>query len=212
MTRAASRRATGDKQDRICAAATHVFARKDFHEATISEIAAEAGIGKGTFYLYFESKEDVLVAILHRRFDEMVALLRDLDATSLPPHEAIQLVVHTAIRRLGEDPDLLRIMLQQAVFFHEKARKRFEELFRHMVDQVEGLIRPGVESGLLRRCDPRIAACTLLSAAVSLPNYLTLFPDPDQPPKVLLARLTEELTEFVWASLRRPEDASEAPA
>ncbi len=52
-------------------AAVRVFADKGYHAATISNVAAAAGIAKGTLYLYFESKDALTVAIAKRQFDAL---------------------------------------------------------------------------------------------------------------------------------------------
>lgn len=49
-----------EKKNQIISAAVRVFARKGFSESTISEIAAAAGIGKGTVYEYFENKDEII--------------------------------------------------------------------------------------------------------------------------------------------------------
>src|SRR6266511_2365201 len=59
---------TEDKRKRILEAAVKVFARKGYFAARVSEIARKAGVADGTIYLYFRSKEDILVKL----FDEMV--------------------------------------------------------------------------------------------------------------------------------------------
>src|SRR5580698_9110810 len=55
----------------ILAAARKVFATRGFSEATVDEIAAEAGIAKGTVYLYFSSKKDIYLAALMQGLHEL---------------------------------------------------------------------------------------------------------------------------------------------
>ena len=47
-----------DKRARICHAAVEIFSHKSYDKTTVSEISQKAGFGKGTFYLYFSSKEE----------------------------------------------------------------------------------------------------------------------------------------------------------
>jgi len=54
------------RRKQILDAATQVFAEKGFHRATIKDIARVAGIGDGTIYTYFASKDEVLLAVLDR--------------------------------------------------------------------------------------------------------------------------------------------------
>ena len=57
---AADKAASGDKRERILAAAERVFARHGFFAAKVSEIAKEAGVADGTIYLYFKNKDELL--------------------------------------------------------------------------------------------------------------------------------------------------------
>lgn len=58
--------AANGKELRILRAAMNIFARHGYHNSTISSIADEAGIAAGTIYLYFEKKEDLIVALFER--------------------------------------------------------------------------------------------------------------------------------------------------
>ena len=52
------------RRQQLLEAATWVFARKGYRRAGISDIIARAGVARGTFYLYFDSKEQVFLAIV----------------------------------------------------------------------------------------------------------------------------------------------------
>ena len=62
-----------EKQNRIVAAATERFARFGFKKTSIDEIAADAGVGKGTVYLMAESKEDLFYQVVHKELRAWVA-------------------------------------------------------------------------------------------------------------------------------------------
>jgi AcrR family transcriptional regulator len=59
-----ARNIQGDVKHRILAAAEERLWHYGFRKTTIDEIAADAGVGKGTVYLYFDSKEDIALAIM----------------------------------------------------------------------------------------------------------------------------------------------------
>lgn len=61
----------------IVDAAAKTFAKKGYHAATIADLAAAAGLGKGTLYLYFANKEAVAEAMVDRYFRNMAERLRD---------------------------------------------------------------------------------------------------------------------------------------
>ncbi|WP_025715831.1 TetR/AcrR family transcriptional regulator [Paenibacillus sp. 1-18] len=63
----------GDKYEAILDAAYTVFGAKGFYESKISEIAEDAGVAKGTVYLYFKSKEQLFTAVTRRDCEQYLA-------------------------------------------------------------------------------------------------------------------------------------------
>src|SRR5436305_335194 len=59
-------RVKGEREQAILAAARDVFAEQGFEKASIDDIAERVGIGKGTVYLHFASKEELLIALMSR--------------------------------------------------------------------------------------------------------------------------------------------------
>src|SRR5436190_12701843 len=66
---------SGDKRERILVAAERIFARHGFFHARVSEIAREAGVADGTIYLYFKSKDDLLITLFESRMERVTAEL-----------------------------------------------------------------------------------------------------------------------------------------
>ena len=56
-----------DKRHRIMNAAITSFAQRGYHQATIADVAREAGVAAGTIYLYFKNKDDLLVSIFEEK-------------------------------------------------------------------------------------------------------------------------------------------------
>jgi AcrR family transcriptional regulator len=65
--------------ENIVSAALDVFAGQGFHAASMEEVARQAGVSKGLAYNYFKSKDDLLAAVMERRFDEAEALIAGID-------------------------------------------------------------------------------------------------------------------------------------
>src|ERR1700690_1679391 len=72
----------GDKRERILDAAVRVFAKKGFHATRVSEVAKAAGVADGTIYLYFKSKDELLVSLFEDRVERLLTFLQ----TELPRH------------------------------------------------------------------------------------------------------------------------------
>src|SRR6516162_2070458 len=81
--RPARQRATGNKRKRILDAAVRVFAKKGFYATRVSEVARAAGVADGTIYLYFKSKDELLVSLFEDRVERLLSFMRD----ELPRHK-----------------------------------------------------------------------------------------------------------------------------
>src|SRR5260370_42216817 len=77
---------TSSKKEEILEAASGVFADREFHEVLIDDVAAQAGVGKGTVYRYFRTKEELYFETILQAFDDLSATLAEgvLGETSRP--------------------------------------------------------------------------------------------------------------------------------
>ena len=64
------------KREKILRAAGSLFAARPFHKVRLSDVAAEAAVGKGTVYTYFDSKEELYVAVVYLGFEQLVDRLK----------------------------------------------------------------------------------------------------------------------------------------
>jgi TetR/AcrR family transcriptional regulator, fatty acid metabolism regulator protein len=70
-------RRPGDKRERILVAAVKVFAKNGFHATRVSEVAKAAGVADGTIYLYFRSKDELLVSLFEDRVNRLLSYMQD---------------------------------------------------------------------------------------------------------------------------------------
>ena len=73
------------KRERILRAAVKIFSLTGLDKGTIASVAKEAGIGKGTIYEYFSSKEDIFIAIFDMFFAKMMPGIQELVDGPLTP-------------------------------------------------------------------------------------------------------------------------------
>ncbi|EEX08634.1 transcriptional regulator, TetR family domain protein [Ruegeria lacuscaerulensis ITI-1157] len=69
-----------EMRERILDAAMACFLERGYHAATMQDVAGQAGLAKGTLYLYFQSKEEMLLALLQRYFDDIRARISAIPA------------------------------------------------------------------------------------------------------------------------------------
>jgi TetR/AcrR family transcriptional repressor of mexJK operon len=102
-----------DKQDAILAAATKVFLRDGNAQASVADIAREAGVAKPTIYAHFGSKENLLLTVLRNAFDRVgAANFAALDSLPDRPEDLEHALLDFSqklVRNIYRDPDTLRL-------------------------------------------------------------------------------------------------------
>src|SRR5215203_7420728 len=95
-----------DKRDLILKAATRVFAQNGYFNSQVADVARVAGVAAGTVYLYFKSKDDLLVSIFERSMNEVLAECRAAIEGLDDPAARLSKLAHLHLERLGRDKDL----------------------------------------------------------------------------------------------------------
>ena len=99
---ATDRSERSDKRERILLAAERIFARHGFFAARVSEIAKEAGVADGTIYLYFKSKDDLLISLFEQRMTQVNDTLRAAIA-GVPPKDQLRAFGLSRLREATEE-------------------------------------------------------------------------------------------------------------
>jgi len=153
------RRRSEDKRKRILEAASRVFARRGYFTARVADIAKRAGVADGTIYLYFRSKEDILVSLFEEVMSEHVVKGRQEIATLTGAAERLQAIAAHHLRLLGENEDLavvFQVELRQSTKFMERFTGSW---FGDYLDLLTGVIEQGQREGTVRSDLPaRLAA------------------------------------------------------
>jgi TetR/AcrR family fatty acid metabolism transcriptional regulator len=146
-----AKRRTDDKRQRILDAAVQVFARKGFFASRISDIATAAGIADGTVYLYFESKDNILIKLFDEVMGEHIEAARQEANRVVDAAAQLRVIADHHLGLLGRNPDL-------AVVFQVEVRQstKFMELFTaswlmEYFDIVEAAIEAGQKQGTFRK-------------------------------------------------------------
>src|SRR5215471_16580208 len=95
------------KRERILDAATAVFAERDYHRVLVSEVASRAGVGKGTVYLYFPTKDQLQRVALEASLERIAAEVEGAADAEAPASEVLREIVAVILRFFGRRPHLL---------------------------------------------------------------------------------------------------------
>src|SRR5438094_7751005 len=155
----------GPKRDALLRAAIDVFADRGYFNAQVADVARAAGVAAGTVYLYFKSKDDLLVSIFERSMREDLALGRAAVAGLDDPAERLRRLARGHLARLGADRNLaivFQVELRQSTKFMERFSST---LLRDYLGLIREAIEDGQRDGVFRSdIKPTVAAKILFGA------------------------------------------------
>jgi TetR/AcrR family transcriptional regulator, fatty acid metabolism regulator protein len=165
---AVSRRepAAGAKRDAILRAAIDVFASRGYFNAQVADVARAAGVAAGTVYLYFKSKDHLLVSIFERSMREGLTAGRAAVADLDDPRERLRRLARAHLARLGGDRNLaivFQVELRQSTKFMERFSST---LLRDYLGLIREAIADGQRAGIFRNDINATAAAKMLFGAL----------------------------------------------
>ena len=184
------RKARDERREDVLAAATALFAERGIEATKMVDIAAAAGIAKGTVYLYFATKEELLAA-LKRRFVQELADETTAFASRVGQGDWWALVdayVESMIDVLLAKRQLIQVMARDATT-HE-AISLFEESEHPITDVIANGIRAGVEAGVFTVDDPDTTSVLLQHAVASAVEHLIIYDAPIDRDRIVAAAKT----------------------
>lgn len=134
----------------ILEAARRVCAARGFHDMTVDEIAAHAGMAKGTVYLYFRSKHEIYWAMLDAIVTDLALRLQDEMRKGHTLEDQVYRLVATHMRYFEEHRDLLRLYLAEVNSISARPprfRENFEKVYFDNLRLLEDALAQAVRRG-----------------------------------------------------------------
>jgi TetR/AcrR family transcriptional regulator, fatty acid metabolism regulator protein len=155
----------GDKRERILDAAVRVFARQGFHATRVSDVASAAGVADGTIYLYFKSKDALLVSLFESRVERLLAFLQTELPRMITASEKLERIVQVQLGLLEGERDLaevITVILRQST----KLMKQYAApKFNAYLEAIAGVVAEGQAAGEIRNdVSPHLAARAIFGA------------------------------------------------
>src|SRR6185369_7398422 len=139
-----------DKPQQIIDAAIRVFARNGYYNSRVSDIAREAGIASGTIYLYFKTKDEILVTLFREKMAAWVERVRREVATEPDAVARLRTLVRLHFAVLEQNPDLAEVVQVEL----RQGHKFFRGASAHEVSSyfalIQSLLEDGMSAGLIR--------------------------------------------------------------
>jgi len=148
-------------KEKILKAAEKEFSQRGFYGTQISHIIQSAGVARGTFYLYFKSKEEVFQELLKRVVQDIRERIKPVDPTKDVISQIRQNIVSVAEYAL-QNRDLARIVLFRSC--EPEYAKITECFFEELVGLVKRTLEKGIEMGILKPIDTELIARAIVGA------------------------------------------------
>jgi AcrR family transcriptional regulator len=173
-------RRKGERPAELLAAALALFVERGYANTRLEDVAARAGVSKGTLYLYYANKEDLFKAVVRTG---LVSPL--LEAREVVAHfpgtagELLGLVVHGWWARIGNTAlsGIPKLIMAEARNFPEIARFYFEEVIQPGQATMAAVIQRGIDSGEFRPVNAMHAAHLLTAPFLLIGSWRTSMAD-----------------------------------
>jgi TetR/AcrR family transcriptional regulator, transcriptional repressor for nem operon len=177
-----------DARERILEAATELFGQRAYAAIGVAEIAAEAGVPKGSFYYFFPSKQALALAVVNRHWEhqraEWLGILRAPDVLADRLRALFVSTAEVQRRAVAGTGSVVGCMLGNLALEvsaqDDPVRMRLQEIFEEQIDLVEAAIRAAVDADELSVPVPRETAKAIVAQIEGLVLFAKLFNDPGQ--------------------------------
>jgi len=158
-----------DIRDLILDAVDVLLAKYGYKKMTMDDVARQVGIGKGTIYLHFPGKEELILSHIDRIADRIVAKLREIAGSSDSPERRIRkMLVHRVLFRFDSvaqySQNLSDLLSSVRTVLLTRREAHFEKEAAVLVD----ILREGARLGTLDCPDPRTTSFVLIQSTNSL--------------------------------------------
>jgi len=177
-------------------AALDTFVAKGFTAARMEDIAARAGVSKGTIYLYYPSKQAIFEALVRRN---IIPKLEGAEAMLVASGAPAEMQLRSLLEFMGQataDPRVAavpKLVLAEAGNFPEMARFYRREVVGRGLGLIEGILGRGMGAGAFRRLDIRATARLFVAPVILSALWQTSFApieeEPDPPGPMLALHL-----------------------
>jgi AcrR family transcriptional regulator len=208
--KASSRQSQGERRQSLIEAAKVEFAGKGYHATTVDDITRQAGVAKGTFYLYFSEKREIYYEVI----SSFMQLIKDIgSAVGAEPTDIgdfIRRAERAAIELMEifmDNRELARLAYRESMGLDPTLETMIGDFYREIADVEARNIQVAMELGFIRKVNPLLTAYAHIGTVERVMLALVDNPDDFGEP----ADVVRELMLLAWEGLRRPNAPSPFP-
>jgi len=156
------------KRDMILDAAYTLFLNKGYWDTKIIDIADTAGIGKGTVYEYFESKDAIFFELFKTKvaagYDTLSELLSKEIPCEIKMKEYLDIELTNTAKYTFNKNFLVDLMMKSDAFRNPELIESIHKLVKKKFTILHGILEEGIKKGEFRNMDPMLAAVSVMGA------------------------------------------------
>jgi TetR/AcrR family fatty acid metabolism transcriptional regulator len=152
-----------DKRQAILEAAQHVFAESGFHTSTMDAVADAAGVAKGTIYLYFKSKNELLTELMDDRTNKLTRMLVEGVEAESDVHGKLKALIVAHFDFYAQEREFMLLLSRQLGLLSPELATRVVQGTAFLTGLTQSIIEEGVSAGAVSRSfDPARLTYALL--------------------------------------------------
>jgi AcrR family transcriptional regulator len=161
-------------KEAILAEAKQLFSTKGYRATTLQDLTSSFGVSRPSLYYYFKSKMELLSELHCQGYIQAFKHFEDILSTPLPTNEKFRKILEIHISNMVNDTELHRIFHMDIREMPEKLVKEIKRRRKEYENRVIAIYQQGVDEGIFKKMDPKMAVYLLLGAC----NALTMWYSP----------------------------------
>ncbi len=191
------------KRNEIIEAAIAVFSRTGYRRAKMKDVADEAGVGKGTVYEYFRSKQDLFLEMSEYLYEQYILKQKKELESVAHPEQQIRTLIASTLEQAAMWTGLTYLFVDvwsemDRKGEEDKLRRLMSNLYNHMAKTLAEYIRQGQAAGVFKEFDANLMALIILGTLDGLVFQLLINKNMFD-----LKAMSDTLTEALFAGLRK---------
>ncbi|MFH0802279.1 MAG: TetR/AcrR family transcriptional regulator [bacterium] len=151
-----------DTRGRIIKAAMHLFAEKGFRGVSVKEISMAAGTNTALLFYYFRNKKELYDSIYRDAQQNLSMALEKALEGKTDAAARLEEVIRFSLENFSVNPDFELLFTREIHGFGEYSREQLLEMFNSAIEPLEQIVSQGIQEGLFRELNPRLAAISIM--------------------------------------------------
>ena len=151
------------KRQKILDSAIKILNQKEYYKCPIDEIAKNAGVAKGTVYLYFRSKEELYFSIFYQMVDRVKEIAEDVRKNNLSASRQLYLVLERTSNFIDAHRNIFLAIRQQMEPCEKKSHQEFFKKIGELIKAISMIIEKGIKNKEFKKCSSLLLSIIFLN-------------------------------------------------